>query len=134
MQVRNLRASDTLPLDALRRDGQPFGFESLPLDPSWVWVGIRDATICCVLVTTPAHGLLFLLRMSATPEAPAVATMLLLRRAFSDARRRGLLGYVTFLSDSTAVEAKLMRIVQRSQNNGSGGLLPASGVWAYGRF
>lgn len=130
MQVRNLRPGDALPTEQLSRDNLPFGLDNLPLDCEWTWVAIRDAQIIGILCAAPVLGLLWLLRISVTPDSPPAAPMLLLRRAFRDARRRGLLGYVTFLSDSAAAESKLMRIVQRAQGN----LLPASGAWAFGTF
>lgn len=128
MQIRNLRPTDSLPAADLSSPDLPFGLDQLPLSPEWVWVTLRDARIIGVLVTAPAHGLLILLRISFVPGSPASAPMLLLRRAFRDARRRGLLGYVTFLSDSAAAESHLMRIVDRRRDS----LLPVSGAWAFG--
>lgn len=130
MQVRLLRPTDEIPYSQLQRGDSPFWPEELPPDPRYTWVAIQDAAIIGVLIAGELSRMLLLIRISVTPSAPPLTSMLLLRRAFSDARRRGLLGYLTFLSDSAAAEVKLMRIVQRSQ----GRLLPSSGVWAYGKF
>lgn len=130
MQVRLLRPTDNIPYSELKRGDSSFWPEDLPPDPRYTWVAIRDAEIVGVLIAGELQRMLLLIRIAATPSAPPTTSMLLLRRAFSDARRRGLLGYLTFLSDSAAAEVKLMRIVQR----GHGSLLPSSGVWAYGKF
>lgn len=130
MQVRLLRATDTIPYSQLRRGDESFWPESLPPDPLHTWVAIHNAEIVGVLISGELQSMLLLIRISVIPAAPPLTSMLLLRRAFSDARRRGLLGYLTFLSDSSADEAKLMRIVQRSH----GDLMPVSGAWAYGKF
>jgi len=130
MQVRLLRATDAIPYDILRRGDSPFWPESLPPDPAWTWVAIHNAEIVGVLIAGEMQRMLLLIRIAAIPTAPPLTAMLLLRRALSDARRRGLLGYLTFLSDSAAAESKLMRIVSRSR----GDLLPTSGAWAYGKL
>lgn len=130
MQIRLLRPTDIIPYESLRHDASPFWPEELPPDPLHTWVAIRDAEIVGVLISGEMQSMLLLIRIAAVPTAPPLTSMLLLRRAFSDARRRGLLGYLTFLSDSAAAESKLMRIVQRA----SGSLMPVSGVWAYGKF
>lgn len=130
MQVRLLRATDQIPYSDLRRGDSPFWPEDLPPDPAYTWVAIRDAEIVGILIAGEINRLLMLIRIAAIPSAPPLTSMLLLRRAFSDAKRRGLLGYLTFLSDSAAAEAKLMRIVQRSR----GELLSTSGAWAYGKL
>jgi len=130
MQVRLLRDTDVIPYDSLRDGESSFWPEQLPLDPSHTWVAIRDAQIIGVLIAGELQSMLLLIRISVVPSAPPLTSMLLLRRAFSDARRRGLLGYLTFLSDSAAAETKLMRIVQRSR----GDLLPVSGAWEFGKF
>lgn len=130
MQIRLLRPTDEIPYDSLRDGDSPFWPSGLPPDPLYTWVAIRDAEIVGVLISGEMQSMLLLIRIAAVPTAPPLTSMLLLRRAFSDARRRGLLGYLTFLSDSAAAESKLMRIVQRA----SGSLMPVSGAWAYGKF
>ncbi len=128
--VRNLLASDVIPFSALTRGGPPFGFEQLPLDPDLTWVAIRNGAVVGVLACGSISLLLILCRIAVTEDASPITPMLLCKRAFTAARRRGFLGYVTFLSDSAAAESHLMRIVQRSGGN----LIPQSGAWAFGDF
>ena len=131
VSIRNLLPTDTIPFADMQRGGLPVGFESFPLDCDWTWVALADNAIVALLVAGCAQSLLLLLRMTATPQAPACVALLLLRKAFKDARRRGCLGFLTFLADSAAAESQLMRIVQRA----GGDLTPSpSGVWASGRL
>ena len=128
--VRNLLPTDTIPFASLARGGVPVGFEGLPLDPEWTWVALLDNTVIALLIAGQCQSLLILLRIAVTSTAPPSTPLLLLRRAFRDAKRRGSIGFLTFLTDSAAAESHLMRIVQRA----NGGLLPSSGAWAFGNF
>jgi hypothetical protein len=93
-------------------------------------VAVHDDRIVGVLACGSISLLLLLCRIAVTPDASPITPMLLCKRAFTAARRRGFVGYVTFLSDSAAAESHLMRIVQRAD----GSLLPAAGAWAFGAF
>lgn len=131
VRVRNLLPLDIIPFADMSRGGPPIGFESFPLDCEWTWVALIDDSIVALLVAGQVQSLLLLLRIAVTSNAPPATCLVLLRRAFRDARRRGCLGFLTFLSDSAAAESQLMRIVQRAD----GDLTPSpSGVWASGRL
>ena len=128
--VRLLRLDDEVPYASLQRGGIPLGWEHIGLDPEWTWVAEHQGSIVGILVCGYIFPMLLLSRIAMAPSAPPATPLLLLRRAMRDARRRGLVGYLTFLSDSAAAEGQLMRIVQRTH----GEMLPASGVWAWGKL
>ncbi len=104
------------------------GFEAYCIDPEWQWVLVVDGKVVAQMLTAPMHGLLALLRLTAFNEAPVGWLVRFFREVLADARRQGLIGYVTFLNDSNPQERKLMRIVQHS----GGMLLPATGAWGFG--
>jgi hypothetical protein len=104
------------------------GFEALPIDLEWQWVLIVDGGVEAQMLCAPMHGLLAILRLTAFPSTPAAWLVRFLRSVLADSHARGMIGYVTFLSDANPMELKLMRIVQRS----GGMLLPSSGAWAFG--
>lgn len=128
--IRLLTLEDKIPFASLSRGGIPVGWEQFDLDPEWTWVATRGLEITGLLVTGYCFPFILLLRIAATPTASPTTSLLLLRSALRDAKRRGLVGYLTFLSDSAAAEGALMRIVQRAE----GKMLPASGVWAFGQL
>lgn len=125
MRVRNLRPGETIPAGITGT-----GFEALELDPDWVWVVEHRSRRVAILFTANAHGLLILLRIGATRNAPRTWPMILFPQVFATAKARGCKGYYTFLDDRQEAEVKLMRIVLRS----GGQLLPASGAWAMNSF
>ena len=105
------------------------GFEAFSIDPQWQWVAVVDGQIKAQVLCANAHGLLFILRLTALPDAPRGCWLIgLLREVLREAKAQGCLGYVTFLSDQNPHEAQLLRIVQRI----GGMLMPQSGAWAFG--
>jgi len=129
-RVRQLSPTDTIPFSSLQRGGVPIGWENLTLDPEWTWISENGSGITGLLICGYCFPFLLILRIAATPTASPATPLLLLRQAMRDARRRGLVGYLTFLSDSAAAEGALMRIVQRAD----GQILPSSGAWAFGKL
>ena len=104
------------------------GFEVMPLDPQWVWVIEHENRIVALVITHNMNGILLLLRMNATSSAPREWAVVALRQVLTEAKERGLMGFLTLLQDSKPQEVKLMRIAQR---NGAV-LLPFSGALAFG--
>jgi hypothetical protein len=104
------------------------GFEWLKVDPEWQWVLVIDGKVMAQCLCAPIHGVLTIIRLKALPKLPPGSLLHFLRQIFRDADSRGMLGYVIFLSDQTAVERKLMRIVQRA----GGTFIPVTGVWGFG--
>jgi len=129
--VRTLRAGEPLPT-LPSPDGLPLGFESLPLDHDWIWLAEHDAACVGILITAPAHGILLLFRITMAPDAPPAAALLLLRRAFREARVRGCAGWMTVLQDSSEAEVRLMRVLTRMWPQPTS--IPMSGMWAGGTF
>ena len=104
------------------------GFEALPIDSEWQWVLLVDGRIVAQLLAARMHGLLLIMRLTSLPDAPKGWAVRMFRSVMAEARSQGIIGYVTFLSDSQPQERKLMRIVQHS----GGMLIPATGAWGFG--
>lgn len=123
--VRNLRRKEGIPACFVGT-----GFEPAVIQPEWVWLAEYRGKPVAILFAANAHGLLLLLRILATPDAPVNWPMIIFRQVFAEAKARGCIGYYTFLDDSQPAEVKFMRLVIRT----NGGLLPASGAWAMNTF
>jgi hypothetical protein len=104
------------------------GFEAFSIDLEWQWVVVADGQVKAQILCTNAHGLLFILRLTALKDAPHAWLFRLLREVFREAKAQGCLGYVTFVCDQNPPEIKLMRLVQKA----GGMLMPQSGAWAFG--
>lgn len=104
------------------------GFEVLPVDREWQWVLVHEGKVKAQMLTINAHGLLFIMRLVALPDAPHGWAIKLFRQVMREAKDLGLIGFMTFLADQNSQEVKLMKIVQRL----GGILIPQSGVWAAG--
>lgn len=104
------------------------GFEALPIDPEWQWVLIADGKVKAQMLCAPMHGLLGILRLTAFDSAPRGWALKFFREVLADARRQGMIGYVTVLSDVNPKERKLMSLIQRS----GGMIIPVSGAWGFG--
>jgi hypothetical protein len=121
--VRHLVFLETLPVE-LRS-----GFEAVKLDPEWVWVYEHEG-IKAVLICVPCHGVVHLLRISSTPDAPKTAVLTLLREARKECRERGFMGIIVFLESSTDTDMKLARIAQKFGLKG----IPRIGFWCGGKL
>jgi hypothetical protein len=88
----------------------------LQLDEEWVWlVRDEDGEIVGILIAAPCHGLVFIWRIKMLENAPYWALGNLLRRFIRDLRKRGCLGYITFLDVcNKSAEAALARIAFRA--------------------
>jgi hypothetical protein len=114
IKVRNLREGEeaTLP-PALRDSGMAY------LIPQWAWVVEADSYPLpfALIVASQAHSWLVLWRvLSLSPLPSAVPLNWFLEalpQVFTEARRRGCVGFLTLLADNRPEEVKLARIVQR---------------------
>lgn len=104
------------------------GFEAFKIDAEWQWVLVVDGKIKAQMLCAPMHGLLAIMRITAFDDAPRGWTLNFFRAALADARRKGMIGYVTVLTDQNPKERKLMRVIQRS----GGMLMPITGAWGFG--
>jgi hypothetical protein len=96
------------------REGE--NWELLTLDPEWVWLAHgQDGKIVGVLIAAPCHGLVFIWRVKMLPGAPHWALGRLFRQFIRDLRKRGCMGYLTFLDlTNRPAERALARIAFRA--------------------
>ena len=106
------------------------GFEVFRIDPEWQWIMLADGEVVAQMLCVNMHGMLGIVRLTAKSNAPRSWLVRFLRSVLAEAKNYGLGGYLTFLSDSSPSEVKLMQIVQRS----GGVLFPSSGAWACGKL
>ena len=109
MRVRNYIPGEDLP-KALRT-----GYESdrEPCDPRWIWlVEDGDGVPCAILVTSPAHIAVVLIRLVALDSAPRHAVGELLRHSLAEAKSRGYSAYVTWVNPQRPAEASLLGLIR----------------------
>jgi hypothetical protein len=122
LEIRNRYPGEVIPTELMENLGV------MQIDPEWQWLAEYEGKIVGQILGVNAHGILMLLRITSTKDAPKSWAVLGLRKVLRDARERGLIGYLCFLDDREKQEVKLMGLVQRS----GGVLLPAYGCWAAG--
>ena len=107
--VRNLRAGERLP----EAFAEPLAH--LPgLDGEWIWIVVdTGGTTLGMLAACCCHGLAMILRVKMLPAAPPTMLLRLLRGAFADFRSRGLIGYLSWYTESRIEEAVLRDIALR---------------------
>jgi hypothetical protein len=87
----------------------------LKLDPNWIWTSEHNGEICGLLIAMEGHGLVFIWRVKMLPGAPHWAIGKLFRRFIRDIRKRGCVGYITFLNvTGQPVEESIARIALRA--------------------
>ena len=116
------------PLDLVPEKLMEGNLEALKLDYNWQWVVEHEGEIVAQVLCSPCHGLIHILRISSMPEAPHGWAVVALRRVLSDAKARGMIGFMTLLADKQPAEVKLMKIIQRQ----GGQLVPFYGALAFG--
>jgi hypothetical protein len=125
MEVRNYKIGEDLP-EQLRT-----GFESGKCtDPAWIWVVERDGRIVASLIACPAHIVVILLRIVATPDAHPLDVRALLLKATLDIKARGYNGYMVWADPNRQNEKSLIDIVLAS----GGVQLPGTQVACAGRL
>jgi hypothetical protein len=114
INVRNLREGEQATLPPVLLDtGTPY------LVPEWAWVVERvgqDAPFA-IIVASFSHGWMVLWRILAISPLPSGIPlnwfMEALPQVFAEARKRGCVGFMTFLADNRPAEAKMARIIAR---------------------
>jgi hypothetical protein len=87
----------------------------LKMDPHWVWTAQANGEICGLLIAMEGHGLVFIWRVKMLPIAPHWALGKLFRQFMRDIRKRGCLGYITFLNvGNKPAEGAIARIALRA--------------------
>jgi hypothetical protein len=86
------------------------------LMPDWCWVVESSGEPIALIVTSQAHGMLFIWRILSTASAKSAANWLLasMPAILDTAKQRGCVSYAAFLHDDRPLEAKLNRIMQRA--------------------
>ena len=106
LYARNLREGEVIPA------GLGAEFRTFKIDPDWCWVVTdEDDNIIAVCLAANLHGLLYLVRLRALPDAPCEWAVPLLRRVFSDSAERGCEQYIAFLEDDRDAEQRLAAMV-----------------------
>lgn len=119
--IRHLETGDLVSQELLGKWGLFY------LDCEWVWIVEHEGTVEAILITAPMHGVLFLLRIAATKNAPRAWMVVMLRRVLREAKERGLLAVMTYLT-ATKEELKLVRLATREGWLG----VPETGMWLMG--
>lgn len=97
----------------------PFGLweEDSPLssryDREWIWGAYDpDGVMRAILIGSPMHGFVHLVKLYAVPDGPSTAVRQVLRKAIADALERGFTGYF-LVTDGSGIEGKFLRLVRR---------------------
>lgn len=126
--ARLLRKGESLPSSIVT------GFEISGIYPDWCWVIEHDGKIVACCLAMAGHGICFLLRIVATPDAPNYWFVVLLRKVLLDCKTRGCLGFTVYFESpkeenaTLTIEQRLARICVKLNCM----LIPSSGVWALG--
>lgn len=125
LTIRHPRPEETLPPELVDAYDLLYG-----TDCDWIWLAEYEDKVVGRILTHNMNGILLILRMNATTDAPKSWAVVTLRYLLREAGDRGMLGFLTMLQDTKPQEVKLMRIVQRN----GGVLLPFSGALAFGKL
>jgi L-amino acid N-acyltransferase YncA len=108
-KARLLRAKEVIPVEL------EAAFDILgQIDHEWVWVLERDGKIAGILVASPCHGAAMIWRVVVSPGSSQMALGRLLRAFLRDCRKRGVKGYLTFVSLSREPEKRLASILEHA--------------------
>jgi hypothetical protein len=123
LKIRNFILGEELP-DSLKT-----GFESgKATDASWIWVVERDGKIVASLIAAPAHIVVILLRLLATPDAHPLDVRALLLTVMAAIKERGYVGYLVWADPTRESEKTLIDIIEAA----GGGKYPKMQVACYG--
>ena len=106
------------------------GYEQGQCDPKWIWIIEKNGKPIGILVTSPAHIAVILLRLVMIEGAPPHGAGLLLTQAFKEMHARGYRGYIVWFGEGTQVESQLLKLVEST----GGGVLEKSMSLCYGLF
>ena len=110
MRVRLFKPDEPWPADLLT------GFEHMPrqfVDHDWIFVAEDDTCIQGMLMATPAHGLVILMRCVVRDTAPATTLVRLLGGVLRELAHRGYYLWVTVLDPTTPAEREIYRIARK---------------------
>lgn len=91
------------------------GYEDSPLlQRDWIWVAKVGWKPVALLIAAPTQGLVTLMRIYATKEAPKSVFVGLLRKCLVDVRGRGYTQFLVSLELERKAEAKLASILRKA--------------------
>lgn len=106
--VRTLKVNEAMP----KHLGS--GFEQMQVMKGYVWVAEKNGKIVGLLMATPCHGLIFVVRLRVEKTAPPMTVWLLFRKCVRDCKERGFEWYFTYLDTNLDAERKLAAICQKT--------------------
>ncbi len=90
-------------------------FPSSPLQqPEWVWIAEKLDQPIAILITSPMQGVVMLLRIYVTNNAPKSTLLSLFRKSLADMQSRGYTQYAVFLDRDQAQCKKLLKIATKA--------------------
>ena len=89
------------------------GLEPMELDMDWVWVAEQQGKQIAVMVAANFHGMAFMLRLIALPEAPPSTVLHLLREASKEAQKRGTKGFASMFDLTVPVERRMWTLAKK---------------------
>ena len=89
------------------------GLEPMELDMDWVWVAEQQGKQIAVMVAANFHGMAFMLRLIALPEAPPSMVLHLLREASKEAQKRGTKGFASMFDLTVPVERRMWTLAKK---------------------
>lgn len=107
--IRNAQPGEQLPESLLGK------WSCLKLDAQWIWVAESEGNIEGLVITSVAHGALFIWRVAATENAPKNWLRTALRAVIREAAKRGIVLIMSYLQPSRGNEYKLLRIAWRAK-------------------
>jgi hypothetical protein len=104
--IRTMRKGEALPPELKT------GYERGNSMPEWIFLAEEDGQPTAILVAAPAHIVVVLMRVVATPKAKVTALRSLLLYFLETIRERGYNGYFVMINPEIQQEAALGRIVE----------------------
>lgn len=90
------------------------GYEQMPVMNDYAWIAEENGKVTGILLGSPCHGLVFIVRVCAAPGASPMTVQLLFRKFVQDCASRGLRGYFTFVDPMRDAERKFIPICHKA--------------------
>lgn len=106
----------TMTVNDLWPTGIVTGFEGMPrhlIQHDWIFVAVENDEIVALLMTSPMHGVVILMRAGTVPGTSPCVLLKLLRYASSIMEERGYHLWVTILDTGARTEKRIMSMSKR---------------------